>query len=313
MELEELKKLKKDCRNWKNIKPLYEQLLEAESIKKEDIEVKLNDWYTLGKKEDLTQEEHEIVLKTAKTLIPWRKGPFNLFGLEIDSEWQSNIKYNLIRPHFNLKDKVVADIGCNNGYYMFRMLEDKPKCMIGFDPSPLTMLQFEFINHFAQTDIIYEKLGVEHLEVYNHKFDFIFMLGVLYHRPDPVGTLKSLARGLNPDGEIMIDTFMIDGEEEVALTPNGTYSKIPNIYFVPTIPALKNWLSRAGFGDIEVIATTVTSSEEQRKTNWSFDQSLDDFLNPNDASKTVEGYPAPKRVYIKAKKLPKIIRPGKTG
>lgn len=68
-------------------------------------------------------------------------------------------------------------------------------------------------------------LGVEHLEYYNHKFDFIFMLGVLYHRPDPVGTLKSLARGLNSKGEILIDTFMIDGDEELCLTPNKRYSK----------------------------------------------------------------------------------------
>ena len=302
MKLEELKKLKTDCLNWKNIKPLYEQLLKAKSIEKKDVKLELNDWYTIGNSDDLSEDEHKIILETAKTLIPWRKGPFNLFGLELDSEWQSNIKYNLIRPHFGLKDKVVADIGCNNGYYMFRMLEDKPKKMIGFDPSPLTMLQFDFINHFAKTDIVYEKLGVEHLEVYNHKFDFIFMLGVLYHRPDPVGTLKSLARGLNKNGEILIDTFMIDGDEEVALTPNGRYSKIPNIYFIPTVAALKNWLTRAGFINIEIIATTLTSCEEQRKTPWSFDQSLEDFLDPNDSSKTIEGYPAPKRVYLKAVK-----------
>ena len=186
---------------------------------------------------------------------------------------------------------------------MFRMLEDKPKRLVGFDPSPLTLHQFEFINHFVKSDIVYEMLGVEHLEYYNHKFDFIFMLGVLYHRPDPVGTLKSLARGLNSKGEILIDTFMIDGEEELCLTPNKRYSKIPNIYFIPTIPALKNWLERAGFEDIEVLATTVTTSEEQRKTLWSFDQSLEDFLAPNDKTKTVEGYPAPKRVYVKARKI----------
>ncbi len=203
----------------------------------------------------------------------------------------------------NLKDKVVADIGCNNGYYMFRMLEDKPKRLIGFDPSPLTLHQFEFINHFVKSDIVYEMLGVEHLEFYNHKFDFIFMLGVLYHRPDPVGTLKSLARGLNSKGEILIDTFMIDGEDEICLTPNKRYSKIPNIYFIPTISALKNWVERAGFENFEVLATTVTTSEEQRKTDWSFDQSLEDFLDPNDNTKTVEGYPAPKRVYVKARKV----------
>ena len=303
MNLETLQNKKNDCRTWKNVEPWYTQLKEACKIEKSNLDIDYGDWFSVGKKEDLTQEEYELIVQTAKKLIPWRKGPFKIFDLEIDSEWQSNIKYNLIRPFFNLKDKVVADIGCNNGYYMFRMLEDKPKRLVGFDPSPLTLHQFEFINHFVKSDIVYEMLGVEHLEYYNHKFDFIFMLGVLYHRPDPVGTLKSLARGLNSKGEILIDTFMIDGEEELCLTPNKRYSKIPNIYFIPTIPALKNWLERAGFEDIEVLATTVTTSEEQRKTEWSFDQSLEDFLAPNDKTKTVEGYPAPKRVYIKARKI----------
>ncbi len=303
MNLELLKKRKEDCRYWKNVQPWYNQLLKVFELEKGSVKIEYKDWFCIGRRENLTASEFALIEETAKKLIPWRKGPFNLFGLEIDSEWQSNIKYNLIRPYFNLKDKVVADIGCNNGYYMFRMLEDKPKRLIGFDPSALTLHQFEFINHFVKSDIIYEMLGVEHLEYYNHKFDFIFMLGVLYHRPDPVGTLKSLARGLNSKGEILIDTFMIDGEEEICLTPNKRYSKIPNIYFIPTIKALKNWLSRAGFEEIKVLAITTTTKEEQRKTKWSFDQSLEDFLDEADPSKTVEGYPAPKRVYIKARKI----------
>lgn len=303
MNLEILQKKKEECRTWKNVEPWFLQLKEACKIEKSNLKIDYGDWFSIGNRADLSDEEYEIIVQTAKKLIPWRKGPFKIFDLEIDSEWQSNIKYNLIRPYFNLKDKIVADIGCNNGYYMFRMLEDCPKRLIGFDPSPLTLHQFEFINHFVKSDIVYEILGVEHLEFYNHKFDFIFMLGVLYHRPDPVGTLKSLARGLNSKGEILIDTFMIDGDDEICLTPNKRYSKIPNIYFIPTIPALKNWLERAGFENIEVLATTVTTSEEQRKTPWSFDESLEDFLDPNDSSKTVEGYPAPKRVYVKARKI----------
>lgn len=303
MNLEILQKKKEECRTWKNVEPWFLQLKEACKIEKSNLKIDYGDWFSIGNRADLGDEEYEIIVQTAKKLIPWRKGPFKIFDLEIDSEWQSNIKYNLIRPYFNLKDKVVADIGCNNGYYMFRMLEDKPKRLIGFDPSPLTLHQFEFINHFVKSDIVYEMLGVEHLEFYNHKFDFIFMLGVLYHRPDPVGTLKSLAHGLNSKGEILIDTFMIDGDEEICLTPNKRYSKIPNIYFIPTIPALKNWLERAGFENIEVLATTITTSQEQRKTPWSFDESLEDFLDPTDSSKTVEGYPAPKRVYVKARKI----------
>ncbi|MDN5104169.1 tRNA 5-methoxyuridine(34)/uridine 5-oxyacetic acid(34) synthase CmoB [Aliarcobacter butzleri] len=303
MNLEILQKKKEECRTWKNVEPWFLQLKEACKIEKTNLKIDYGDWFSIGNRADLSNEEYEIIVQTAKKLIPWRKGPFKIFDLEIDSEWQSNIKYNLIRPYFNLKDKVVADIGCNNGYYMFRMLEDCPKRLIGFDPSPLTLHQFEFINHFVKSDIVYEMLGVEHLEFYNHKFDFIFMLGVLYHRPDPVGTLKSLARGLNSKGEILIDTFMIDGDDEICLTPNKRYSKIPNIYFIPTIPALKNWLERAGFENIEVLSTTITTSQEQRKTPWSFDESLEDFLDPTDSSKTVEGYPAPKRVYVKARKI----------
>jgi len=303
MNLEKLRKKKDDCRTWKNVEPWFKQLQIAFKIKKDNLNIDYGDCFSVGKRDDLSDEEYEIILQTAKKLIPWRKGPFKIFDLEINSEWQSNIKYNLIRPYFYLKDKIVADIGCNNGYYMFRMLEDKPKKLVGFDPSVLSLHQFEFINHFVKSDIVYEMLGVEHLELYNHKFDFIFMLGVLYHRADPIGTLKSLAKGLNSKGEILIDTFMIDGEDEICLTPKKRYSKIPNIYFIPTICALKNWLERAGFENIEVLATTITTSQEQRKTPWSFDESLEDFLDKNDSTKTVEGYPAPKRAYVKARKV----------
>lgn len=236
----------------------------------------------------------------AISLKPWRKGPFEINSLFIDSEWRSFVKYNLLRPHFNLKDKIVGDIGCNNGYYLFKMLEDKPAKLVGFDPSALFFTQFSFINHFVKSDIMYELLGVEHLGLYEHKFDILFCLGVLYHRSDPVATLKSLYRGLSDNGELILDTFMIDGEDDIALVPNDRYSKIPNVYFVPTISALTNWCKKAGFATVELLDIKATDATEQRKTEWIDGQSLEDFIDPNDSTKTIEGYPAPKRVYIKA-------------
>jgi tRNA (mo5U34)-methyltransferase len=161
------------------------------------------------------------------------------------------------------------------------------------------------LNHFIKSDIVFELLGVEHVEFYEHKFDTLFCLGVLYHRADPIGMLKSLYKGLNQGGELILDTFMIDGEEDICLTPRDRYSKMNNIYFIPTVSALKNWCYRAGFEEIEVLAMVKTEHEEQRKTEWIQTQSLNDFLDKNDQNKTVEGYPAPKRVYIKAKKLKK--------
>ena len=297
MDLNILREERKKWLTWKNIRPLQEAIAALPVY--EDLSYSLGDVVTVTIP-DLSAEDAAQIEQTARLMLPWRKGPFRINDLLIDSEWQSQIKYNLLEPHFDLKDKIVGDIGCNNGYYLFRMLAHQPKKLVGFDPSALYYSQFQFIDHFIGSDIVYEMLGVEHVEYYEHKFDLLFCLGVLYHRSDPVGMLKSLYKGLNKGGELILDTFMIDGEEEVCLTPKERYSKIPNIYFIPTVNALKNWCYRAGFDEVEVLEIKKTDLNEQRKTEWIATQSLEDFLDPNDPSKTVEGYPAPKRVYMRA-------------
>lgn len=241
-------------------------------------------------------------LQIAKALKSWRKGPFEIDDLLIDSEWQSFYKYNLIRGFVDLKDKDVLDVGCNNGYYLFRMQEFEPKSLTGFDPMPLYYLQFLLINRLLKTDIKYELLGVQHLPDYGKKFDIVFCLGVLYHRTSPIDTIKALRDAIKKDGELVLDTFIIDGDLDIVLTPKDRYSKIGNIWFVPTINALKNWLNRCGFVDIEVLDIVPTTQDEQRKTEWIEGDSLDSFLDPADHQKTVEGYPAPKRAYIKARR-----------
>ncbi|MDF1879798.1 tRNA 5-methoxyuridine(34)/uridine 5-oxyacetic acid(34) synthase CmoB [Sulfurimonas sp. MAG313] len=297
MNLEEIREERQKWMTWKNIAPLREVLNTLAPI---ETKCTFGDTIKIQGLEELPSTQEVIIKEVAKLMMPWRKGPFDIFGLFIDTEWQSFLKYNLLEPYFNLKNKRVADIGCNNGYYMFRMLEHSPKKIVGFDPSALCKCQFDFINHYVKSDIKFELLGVEHLPFYEEKFDTVFCLGVLYHRPDPIGTLKALAKGMECGAELFLDTFMIDGDEDLCLSPEKTYSKIPNIYFVPTVKALKNWCGRAGFIDIEVLEITVTTEDEQRSTPWIQGQSLGSFLDPNDPSKTVEGYPAPKRVYIKA-------------
>jgi len=296
MNLDIIRSERKKWMGWKNTAPIFKAISELDDI---DATLKIDDTITL--EANINKELSKKIKDIALSLRPWRKGPFNLFNLFIDSEWKSNIKYNLLEKYFNIEDKIVADVGCNNGYYMFRMLEKNPKKIVGFDPSATYKLQFDFINHFAKTKIEYELLGVEHLEFYEHKFDTIFCLGVLYHRSDPIAMLKSLKKSLNRDGEVILDTFMIDGEESIALCPQMAYSKIPNVHFVPTVPALKNWSLKAGFNEFEVLTYSVTNIDEQRKTDWIEGQSLEDFLDPDDKTKTVEGYPAPKRVYVRLK------------
>jgi tRNA (mo5U34)-methyltransferase len=299
--LDAIKAKKNEAFSWKNIRPIYDAVQKVKELNIRHIEVSLHDTIKIQTTSSLPTTDMEVLQNALQLLIPWRKGPFELFDIDIQTEWRSYIKYNILRPHFELKDKIVADIGCNNGYYMFKMANDKPKKLVGFDPSALCKLQFEFINHFVKSDIEFELLGVEHLKFYHHKFDIIFMLGVLYHRPDPIGTLKQLKNALLPRGEIIIDTFIIDGDGDMCLTPQSRYAKIPNIYFIPTVKALTNWLGRAGFVHIQVLNISQTTTHEQRATQWTFDQSLANFLDPHDHNRTIEGYPAPKRAYINAR------------
>ncbi len=282
----------------KTYAPLMREIDElAAKFKDREFELKFDDIVEINA--NLTPTRREETLQTALNLRSWRKGPFKIDDIFIDSEWRSFVKFNLLAPHMDLADKVVGDIGCNNGYYLFRMLPQHPKKLIGFDPGVMSFLQFKFIDAFACSGIEYELLGVEHLPHYGVKFDALFCLGVLYHRSDPVRTLKELKGALNAGGELFLDTMYLDMQGDFALSPKNTYSKIPNIYFVPTINALLNWCERAKFKDAQILATKPTDAHEQRKTEWILGQSLGDFLDPADPERTVEGYPAPKRVYLK--------------
>ncbi|WP_457598348.1 tRNA 5-methoxyuridine(34)/uridine 5-oxyacetic acid(34) synthase CmoB [Hydrogenimonas sp.] len=297
MDLETIIAERRAWLGWKNIAPLREAMSKLPEVG--DVEVELGDWIRV-RSETVTPGEREAIEEVARMMKPWRKGPFDLFGVRIDSEWRSFVKYNLLRPYLDLEEKRVADVGCNNGYYMFRMLEFSPASILGVDPSPLFFSQFELLNRYIRSDRLrYEMLGIEHMPGYADMFDTVLCLGVLYHRSDPIVALKSLKRSLKRGGELILDTFMIEGDEPICLVPESTYSKISNVHFVPTVAALENWCKKAGFERFEVLETVKTEPQEQRKTEWIDGESLQEFLDPENRELTVEGYPAPKRVYIR--------------
>jgi len=256
----------------------------------------------IGRKSDLSKTEHGQVLQLMRTFMPWRKGPFSIFDIGIDAEWQSQRKWNRLLPEIpELAGKVVADIGCNNGYYMFRMAAHSPKLVLGFEPYVQHYFTFTALNSFAGlNNILVDLLGIEHLPLFPECFDVIFCLGILYHRPSPIEALRDLHTALKPGGCLLIESQAISGEQSMALFPEKTYAKVPGTWFVPTIPCLHNWLSRAGFKDIKCFCSHPMSSEEQRKTDWMVFESYQDFIDKQNPELTIEGYPAPRRVFFKA-------------
>ncbi len=253
--------------------------------------------------------ELSAISQSLEQLIPWRKGPFELFGIDVDTEWRSDLKWNRIKDHLgDLTDKTVLDIGCNNGYFLFKLANLNPKLAIGIDPVPHVYFQFQFLKHFFKSkQVQFELFGIEDLSRFSNAFDCILNMGIIYHHRHPIQQLLDCKRALKLGGEIILETIGIPGDESTALFPPERYANMKNIWFIPTLSCLINWAKKAKFDDIEVISDTLLTSEEQRLTKWCPPphQSLDDFLDPKDSSKTIEGLPAPRRFCIKAKKLKK--------
>jgi tRNA (mo5U34)-methyltransferase len=235
-------------------------------------------------------------------LIPWRKGPFNMFDTRIDSEWQSFMKWNRIEQNLpDLKDKKILDVGCGNGYYMFKMLQYSPFLVMGIDPGLLQTMQFWSIDKYINSGMAVLPLSIQDMPKSLNCFDVVFSMGVLYHRKSPIHHLKELASCLNANGQLVIETLIIDGDENSCLIPTGRYAQMRNVWFLPSIKMLEIMIARSGFKNINCIDVTVTTIEEQRTTEWMEFYSLKEFLN-DDLSQTIEGYPLPKRATIIATK-----------
>ncbi|NJK40143.1 MAG: tRNA 5-methoxyuridine(34)/uridine 5-oxyacetic acid(34) synthase CmoB [Oscillatoriales cyanobacterium RM1_1_9] len=258
----------------------------------------------IGQSEELSSEQRQQFYQALRQFCPWKKGPFELFGISVDAEWRSDWKWQRILPEISsLKGRKIADIGCHNGYFMFRMLDQQPECIIGFEPYSRNFWNFKLIQNLIQNEqLTFELLGVEHIDFYPRFFDTVFCLGILYHHTDPIEILRKIHQALTPGGEIVVDCQGIPGELSVALTPRVRYAKARAIWLLPTQSCLENWLLRTGFTQIRCFFAQPLSVEEQRSTSWAEIESLQDFLNPNDPSLTVEGYPAPWRYYMIARK-----------
>lgn len=252
----------------------------------------------------LSEGEKKRITHLLMTLSPWRKGPFSLYDVYVDAEWRSDWKWDRLTPHIsNLEGKTVLDVGCNSGYHLWRMIGAGAKLAVGIDPMSLFLCQFEAIRKLLGNDqrAHFIPVGIEDMPKLN-AFDTVFSMGVLYHRRSPLDHLFQLKDQLVNNGQLILETLVIEGDDHQALMPGERYAQMRNVYFIPSIPTMINWLSKCGFKDIDVVDISRTSLEEQRKTDWITTESLIDFLDPLDHTKTIEGYPAPMRAVFIARK-----------
>lgn len=238
-----------------------------------------------------------------KQFTPWRKGPFEINGIYIDTEWHSDWKWDRVLPHIApLKNRTVLDIGCGSGYHLWRMLGEGADLAVGVDPSLLFMTQFLVLKHFIGESVpgYFLPLTLEQLPVPSTGggFDTVFSMGVLYHRRSPIDHLIDLKRQLKPGGQLILETLVVPEDYAQVLVPEERYAQMNNVWFLPNVAELKHWMTRCGYQNVRCVDIDQTSIQEQRSTDWMTWKSLEDFLDPNDHSKTIEGYPAPLRAVM---------------
>lgn len=261
----------------------------------------------VGAAEDCDEAARGQIEQHLRGLHPWRKGPFQVCGINIDTEWRSDWKWDRLAPHIDpLAGRTVLDIGCGSGYHLWRMAGAGAAMTIGVDPSLLFQMQFRAIEHFigqqakGMRPVYHLPIGIEHLPTEMRAFDTVFSMGVLYHRRSPFDHLIELRDLLRPGGQLVLETLIIDGELGQVLVPDGRYARMGNVWFLPSVPTLIQWLQKVRFKNVRCVDVTATTTQEQRPTDWMRFQSLPDFLDPEDPGRTIEGYPGPKRAIILA-------------
>jgi tRNA (mo5U34)-methyltransferase len=253
----------------------------------------------IGGPGDLSADQQKSLLEAMETLIPWRKGPFDLFGTALDTEWASNLKWDRLKDHIApLEGRRILDVGSSSGYYLWRMAAARPRLALGIEPYLTYFAQYLLLQRFVRHPRVFcLPLKLDQLPDMPAAFETLFCMGILYHTRDPLGMLARMRRHLAPGGELVLETLVIEGPEHEArcLCPPGRYAKMANVWFIPSVAVLTHWLERSGFGQIRCIDVSPTTRVEQGRTRWMPFESLGDFLDSADPTKTIEGHPAPVR------------------
>ena len=257
----------------------------------------------LGDKASLGEQDKKKLQDLLLNLSPWRKGPFNICDINVDSEWRSDYKWERLKDFIpNIAGKRVADLGCSNGYYGYKLLGLDPELVVGMDKTALFIFQFLATKHFAKQiqKLLILPCSVEEFDSKNMDFNLILSMGVLYHVKNIPCHLDAVKKLIKKNGYLVLETIISSSEKNINIEQGTTYAGMKNIGTIFSKANLINLLNASGFKNIELVNESFTSTNEQRTTRWMQGKSFKDFTLPN--GRTIEGFPPVCRVIFVAQK-----------
>jgi len=236
-------------------------------------------------------------------LCPWRKGPFNIFGLEVDAEWRCENKWDRIKDYLPQKKNMrVADLGCSNGYYSYKLLNLEPEIVVGLDKTPLYIIQFLATKYYASKaqEIIVVPCSAEEFSQEKIDFDLLLSMGILYHAKKPEEHISTLNKLLTKNGFLILETIISLTQDNINIKKGETFAGMRNIGTIFTKNNLIKLMNIHGFKNIECVNEHFTNTSEQRATRWIQGKSFKDFVRPD--GRTIEGFPPVCRAIFIAQK-----------
>lgn len=229
------------------------------------------------------------------SLISWRTGPYTLGSFTIDTEWRSHMKWSRVAPLIPQEPGMrIADVGCSNGYFMHRLSTLQPDITVGFDPIERCWLQFALIQSIMRTrNLAFVPMGILSLEAFKEFFDFTLCMGVLYHQRDHALAVRRLFDATRSGGRVLLESLVVPSDKPLVIESRDRYAKMRNAWVIPSAHHLHTLFKDAGFTEISVHSFGPLTTNEQRATKFAPYESLADFLDPNDPTRTIEGHPAP--------------------
>ena len=252
-----------------------------------------------------TEVNYEELKEICRSLISWRVGPYQLGSMTLDTEWRSFMKWSRISPLIPKRAGMrIADIGCSNGYFLYKLSTLDPEIAVGFDPVERCWLQYALLQSILDVShLAFVPMGLLALDAFPNFFDFTLCMGVLYHQRDQALAVKKLYDATRSGGHALLESLVVDRDEALIITPPDRYAKMRNAWTIPSPTSLEKLFQQAGFTEVTVHRFGPLTTDEQRRTELAPFESLADFLDPVDSSRTIEGHPAPHTAAVIGKKL----------